>query len=166
DSGHLRERVLDRVERNPEDNRVRARGVTAVTAELGHVVPCGAPALRKASTDVPPPDRRNLHVSPFVISRAPSPIRDRRGTTSSIPTWAQNAMSSSRPGGPYVRASSPSWASGHARAIASVAFAASDGSAPSSWTIRPAQYASSSANWPWKPAQTIITSSPPSRAVP
>ena len=90
-----------------------------------------------------------------MISAEPSTMRLRRGTTSRTLTCAQNAMSSSSPGGPYVRARRPSWASGHARAIASAAFAESDGSAPRSWTIRPAQYASSSANCPWKPAQTI-----------
>src|SRR5262245_37332368 len=98
------------------------------------------------------------------ISAEPSTIRPRRGTTSRTLTCAQNAMSSSSPGGPYVRARRPSCASGQARAIASAAFAESDGSAPSSCTIRPAQYASSSANVPWNPAQTISTSSPRSRA--
>ena len=99
-----------------------------------------------------------------LISAAPPTMRLSRGTTSRTLTWAQNAMSASRPGGPYVRARSPSCASGQACAIASAALPESEGSASSSWTIRPAQYASSSANWPWKPAQTIVTSSSSSRA--
>ena len=48
-----------------------------------------------------------------------------RGTTSSTFSRAQNAMSSSSPGGPYVRAFSPSSAFGNARAINSAAIAAS-----------------------------------------
>jgi len=48
------------------------------------------------------PDHRPqaLHAPACVISAAPSSMRDRRGTTSSTLTWAQNAMSSSSPGGP------------------------------------------------------------------
>ena len=80
------------------------------------------------------------------ISAAEPTMRAKRGTVSSIFSRAQNSMSASSPGGPYVRAFRPSSAVGNDCATSAAAIAASLRSPPSSSTNRPAQYASSSAN--------------------
>src|SRR4051812_8291518 len=112
-----------------------------------------------ASRAIPLP--RRTHAT---ISAAAPTIRENRGTVASRSTCAQKRMSSSSPGGPYVRAFNPSSASGQRAAMTPAAIAASVGSPASASTIRPAQYASSSAKLPLKPEHTIATSPPSARA--
>src|SRR5207237_6026562 len=85
-------------------------------------------------------DERPPHTS--IISAAGPLIPVKRGTTSRTSSRAQKAMSSSSPGGPYVRAFRPSSAVGNALATSSAASPASVRSPLTSWTMRPAQYAS------------------------
>src|SRR5712675_3579144 len=59
------------------------------------------------------------------ISAAGPSKRAKRGTVSSRSTCAQNSISASSPGGPYVRAFNPASGSGHAAAITSAPIAAS-----------------------------------------
>ena len=82
-------------------------------------------------------DERPFH--PGIISAAAPTSPVKRGTTSRTSSRAQNAMSSSSPGGPYVRAFNPASAVGNARATRSAAIAESVRSSPSSCTMRPAQ---------------------------
>src|SRR6185437_10656980 len=96
--------------------------------------------------DEPGQDQCEFH-EPRISAAGPT-IPTSRGTTSSTFSRAQKAMSSSRPGGPYVRALNASSAVGNACAISSDPIAASVREPFTSWTIRPAQYASSSANAP------------------
>src|SRR6266542_1356698 len=91
-------------------------------------------------------DEAGLHAGS--ISAAGPTLPTSLGMTSSTLSRAQKTMSSSRPGGPYVRAFNPSSALGNARATRSAAIAASERSASSNCTMRPAQYASSRANAP------------------
>src|SRR5262249_19119257 len=82
---------------------------------------------------------RNRQPQPATTTAACPSRPAKRGTTSTTPTRAQKRMSSSRPCGPYVRAVSPASGSGKERATSSAAIAASERSASSSCTIRPAQ---------------------------
>ena len=113
----------------PDQRAERGRRVTAAGAR-GTRSPPGAPLYEST------------------ISAAGPTMRARRGTVSSTLSRAQNSTSASSPGGPYVRAFSPSSAVGNDCATSAAATAASLRSPPTSCTIRPAQYASSSAKPP------------------
>ena len=65
DAAHLRERLGDLAGRNRDDDHVGIRRVAAVAAELLHVVPRRAPALREPAAHVPPADDGDLHGIPF-----------------------------------------------------------------------------------------------------
>src|SRR5262249_32672485 len=115
------------------------------------------PALARACSHL---HRLEPVVRQATISAACPTIRANRGTVSSRFSREQNSMSASRPGGPYVRAFSPSSADAKEPAGRSAATAASVRSPVSRWTILPAQYASSIAYVPMKPAQYTTTSPP------
>jgi hypothetical protein len=49
------------IDRYCDDDHVGRRRIAAVAAELLHLVPRGAPALREAAAHVPPADDRDVH---------------------------------------------------------------------------------------------------------